>query len=242
MFKTQREDVTDDNLNTNPKPSGCDQRRIMKKWWRDHCSANQNVQPEYEEAPSKIQELQEENEQLRRELSAREEQLREATILPNSIKKETDQETVLKKIGDAVIYIVNIIMSRTQCMTRLFAVKEVIFDNELFGSFAMQKAMKEMATKYARKNIFLPWKVLRSIDLEINGGINYTGVEALRQVEELQKYQQGFLPCRTSIPNCAAELHQLGKNLIPFERVNSDLGEMYQFHYEKLIRQILKTF
>jgi hypothetical protein len=65
-------------------------------------------------------------------------------------------------------------------MTRLYAVKEVIFDNELFGSFAMQQVMKEMATKYARKNIFLPWKVLCSIDLAINGGINYAGVEALR--------------------------------------------------------------
>jgi len=127
-------------------------------------------------------------------------------------------------------------------MTRLYAVKEVIFDNELFGSFAMQQVMKEMATKYARKNIFLPWKVLRSIDLEINGGINYTGVEALRQIEELQKYQQGFLPCRTSIQKCAAEYHQLGQNLIQFEKVNSDLGEIYQFHYEKLIRHILKTF
>jgi hypothetical protein len=152
----------------------------MKKWWRDHCIANQKVQSEYEEAQSKIQELQVENEQQRRELYACKEQLREATTLPSSIKKETNHATVLKKKGDAIIYIVNIIMSRTQCMTRLYAVKEVIFDNELFGSFAMQKVMKEMATKYARKNIFLPWKVLCSIDLAINGGINYAGVEALR--------------------------------------------------------------
>jgi hypothetical protein len=69
----------------------------MKKWWRDHCIANQKVQSEYEEAQSKIQELQVENEQQRRELYACKEQLREATTLPSSIKKETNHATVLKK-------------------------------------------------------------------------------------------------------------------------------------------------
>ena len=123
---------------------------------------------------------------------------------------------MLGKIGDAIIFILNIIMCWTQCMTWLYTVKEVIFDNELFGSFATQKVMKEMITKHARRIFFC--------------------------MQKLQKYQQGFLPCWTSIQNCAAELHQLGQDLITFEKVSSDLGEMYQFHHEKLTRHILSTF
>jgi hypothetical protein len=37
----------------------------------------------------------------------------------------------------------------------LYALKQDIFDNELYGQFATQKVMKEMAAKYARKDIFL---------------------------------------------------------------------------------------
>ncbi len=122
---------------------------------------------------------------------------------------------MLGKIGDAIIFILNIIMCWTQCMTWLYTVKEVIFDNELFGSFATQKVMKEMITKHARRIFFC--------------------------MQKLQKYQQGFLPCWTSIQNCAAELHQLGQDLITSEKVSSDLGEMYQFHHENLTRHILRT-
>jgi len=43
--------------------------------------------------------------------------------------------------------------------------------------------------------------------MEINGGINYTVEALLWQLKELQKYQQGVLPCKTRIQTCAAELH-----------------------------------
>ncbi len=84
--------------------------------------------------------------------------------------------------------------------------------------------MRERSTKYARKNIFLPWKVLKAINLAINGGINFTGLESLRKVEGLEEYQQGFLPARSSVQQCAANLHLLGQSLIPFEKVDCQLG------------------
>jgi hypothetical protein len=101
---------------------------------------------------------------------------------------------MLQLLGDAIMYILSIIMHRTQHITRLRAICTVLFDKELFGAFATQKVEKELSTRFARKYVFLPWKVLRSIDLAINGGINYTGLEALRKVEDLDKYQRGFLP------------------------------------------------
>jgi hypothetical protein len=65
--------------------------------------------------------------------------------------------------------------------------------------------------------------------LAINGGVNFTGIEALKKVEELGNYQWGFLPSQTSLQGCAAKLHELGQDAIPFERVDYHLGEMYQF-------------
>jgi hypothetical protein len=106
---------------------------------------------------------------------------------------------------------------------------EAVFDMEIFGSFQTEKVLKEVSTKYAHKTVFLPCKVLKSVDLAINGGIIFTGVEALRKVEGLADHQRGFLPSRTSIQKCAAQLHDLGQDLIPFGRVASQLGEMVNF-------------
>jgi len=197
---------------------------------------------ENEQLKMQIAQQQDTNEQVMQELVASKALVLDATNGMPFLQKDNNKLSMLEKIGAAILFFVNIIMFRTKNETRVKALKEVIFDKKIYGEVATEKVMKEMTRSYARKNIFLPWRVLRSIDLAINGGINYTGIEALRRVEDLQKHERGILPCRTSIQNCAAELHEVGQNTIPFEKVNCPLGEMYQFHYEKFIRHILKTF
>jgi hypothetical protein len=90
--------------------------------------------------------------------------------------------------------------------------------------------------------LFLPWKVLQSLDLATNGGINYNGLELLRQLESLHDYEQGCLPSRSSVQCCTALLHEVGQLLIPFHKIENELGEMHTFNYEKLVRFILKAF
>ncbi len=149
--------------------------------------------------------------------------------MPPFIKKESDRTSLVKMIGAAILFLFNIIMYHTQPLTRLHALVEAVFEMEIFGSFQTEKVLKEVSTKYARNTVFLPWKVLKSMDLAINGGINFTGVEALRKIEGLADHQRGFLPSRSSIQKCAAQLHDLGQDLIPFGRVASQLGEMVNF-------------
>jgi len=158
------------------------------------------------------------------------------------VKKESNRVSMLKMIGEAILLLLSIIMSRTQSITRVRALYDVIFTNQLYGPVATETVVKEMSKAYARKHIFIAWKVLRSVDMAINGGINFTGVEALRQVENLGRYERGFIPGRSSIQRCAAELHQVGQEIIPFYKVPSELGEMYQSHYEKMVRYVLKMF
>jgi hypothetical protein len=45
-----------------------------------------------------------------------------------------------------------------------------------------------------------------------------------------------------SVQNCAAEVHALGQNLIPIQKVPCSLGEMYQYDYEMMVRYIIKVF
>jgi flagellar biosynthesis regulator FlbT len=243
---------------------GRNNSKIMKKWWRDHrkaikddkeaLAATSDVSAENEANKGRIEELEAENSSKNKaikELELENNRLKaeiESTKLVGikaaglTIKKETDRKSILKMIGDVIVAVMSIIISRTQAVTRVRTLYEVIFTNQLYGPVATEAVVREMSKSYARKHIFVPWKVLQSIDMAINGGINFTGIESLRKVENLDSYERGFLPSRSSVQRCAAELHELGQEKVPFYKVESELGEMYQFHYEKMLRYVLKTF
>jgi hypothetical protein len=158
------------------------------------------------------------------------------------IQKETNRPAMLQMIGSALLFILNIIMHKTQQLTRLRAVIEVVFDKELFGSTSTDHVKREQVRKYCRNTIFLPWKVLQGLDTSINGGINYNGLEILRSVEQLQHYERGCLPSRSSVQRCADELHKLGQKLVPVTKQLCAVGELFAFNYGKMLRFILKTF
>jgi len=50
------------------------------------------------------------------------------------------------------------------------------------------------------------------------------------------------LPSRTSVQKAAYELHQLGQDIIPFSKTESQHGEMFQYVFERFLRFLLKTF
>jgi hypothetical protein len=145
-------------------------------------------------------------------------------------------------IGLALLFILNIIMHKTQQLTRLQAVIEVVFDQELFGSTSTDHVKREQVRKYCRNIIFLPWKVLQCLDTSINGGINYNGLEILWSVEQLQHYERSCLPSRSSVQHCADELHKLGQKLVPVTKQLCAVGELFAFYYAKMLHFILKTF
>jgi hypothetical protein len=77
-----------------------------------------------------------------------------ATGMPPMIKKETEKVSMLRMLGDAILFILNVVMFRTQPITRLRSLCEIIFDNELLGTFATETVLHEVSLKYARKKIF----------------------------------------------------------------------------------------
>jgi hypothetical protein len=122
---------------------------------------------------------------------------------------------MLQMIGAALLFILNVILYKTQQLTHLQAVIEVVFDQELYGSISTDYVKREQGRKYCRNIILLPWKGLQGLDTSINGGINYNGLEILQSVEQLQHYEHSCLPSRSSVQHCADELHKLGQKLVP---------------------------
>ncbi len=78
--------------------------------------------------------------------------------------------------------------------------------------------------------------------MAINGGINYTGLEALRKIEDLEEFERGFLPSRAAVQRSAALLHDFGQTIVPLKKVESTIGEAFEFEYEKMLRYLLKAF
>ncbi len=160
-------------------------------------------------------------------------------------QKISDKKNRVLAVGAAILALLSVLMIRTHPITRLRAVCEAIFDNAIFGIEATKVALSELYKKYffvEQRERFAPWKVLKAIDLSAVGGLNYNGIEALRTVEGLELYERGVLPSRSQIQRASYELHDIGQTLIPFSKKESELGEMFQYDYEKFIRFILKTF
>jgi hypothetical protein len=213
-----------------------DNSAIMKKYWDKQRKLREEEVSEKEAMLLQLSELKQQNKHLTesladcqrccselqsqkdgmmKELISSKAELLRAEGLPPKFHKETNRVSMLQMIGEAILFILNVIMHRTQPHSRLYAIAEVLFERQIFGNIATERVLKDVTHKYTRKNIFVPWRVLRSIDLAINGGINFSGLEALRMVEDLNKHQRGMIPCRTTIQKCANELHQVGQGLIP---------------------------
>jgi hypothetical protein len=80
------------------------------------------------------------------------------------------------------------------------------------------------------------------MDLCLSGSLNYKGAELLRSVEGLGRYQRGIIPSRSQIQRASYELNDFAQEHIPFEKKESNIGEMFAYVYERFLRFILKVF
>jgi hypothetical protein len=161
------------------------------------------------------------------------------------LNKIDDKSNRLLAIGSLLLSFLGIIMKRMHPVTRLRVVIDAVLDKAIFGVAATNQVLSEIYQKYIlpeQKRVFSPWRILFAIDNAIGGSLNYNGIEALRTVECLGRYERGLLPSRSSIQRAAYEMHSLGQQHIPFHKKESALGEVFAFDYELFIRHILKSF
>jgi hypothetical protein len=241
-----------------------DQSLVIKKWWDEKRKAESKLEDEKVALAAEVAALRAEKERLLAEnasleASSHEAEARVQRLLPDAepfvrevenfggLQKITDKATRLHVVGRSLLSLMAVIMKHTHPITRLRTVCHALFGAAIFGAAVTKAVLSEVYKKYIfeeHRSTFAPWRVLRAIDLSPVGGLNFNGVETLRNVEELELYQRGILvlPARSSIQRASYELHDLGQQHIPFHWKQCDLGEVYQFEFEPFIRFILKTF
>ena len=161
------------------------------------------------------------------------------------LKKITDRTALVGVVGSVLVSLMSVLMRKTKPVSRLRVICDALFQNCVFGVEATKTMLSDLYKRFyfqEQRNVFAAWKVLRSIDLSSVGGLNYNGLETLRNVEELERYQRGILPSRSSVQKASYELHDIGQRVIPFEKKQCNIGEMYQYDYERFLRFILKIF
>ena len=159
-----------------------------------------------------------------------------------SSEKVKDRKKLFDVIGRVILSFIGILMKGTHVFSHVRAVADLIFKNELFGAEPTRAVLKEIAAPFIRESVFVPWKILCAMDLSPSGAFNYQGLETLREIEDLENCERGVLPCSSLVKRCAYELHRLGDECIPFKQVNCQLGELFQFDYERILRFMLKVF
>jgi hypothetical protein len=115
-------------------------------------------------------------------------------------------------------------MRHSHPISRLHVITDTLFSKLIFGAEATATVLDEVYEKYIvskQRRIFLPWKILQAIDLTISGSLNFNGVEVMRSVENLGRYERGILPSHSQIQHASYELHRIGQGIIPFERRES---------------------
>jgi hypothetical protein len=117
---------------------------------------------------SEIRTGKEENMQLNTELFSCKAELMKATEQLGSYKglptihKETNKDSILLMVTAVLLHIMNIIMHKTQQVTCLRTLTQIIFQRELFGSVATDRVLHKETKRCCQKILFVPWKVLQS--------------------------------------------------------------------------------
>jgi len=158
------------------------------------------------------------------------------------LKKVIDQGTLIETIGKALLAIMSVLMAFTKPVNRLRVFTKSLFDYCIFGADVTAIVLRGLARTYARTEVYVPWKILKAMDLAPKRCLNYHGIEVLREVEGLDRYEQGMLPSRLSVQKVARKMYDVGQEIIPIIPVDCPLGEMYKFDYKRKLRLILKSF
>ena len=92
----------------------------------------------------------------------------------------------------------------------------------LFGADGyMKQHNSNTATKMARA-IFTPAKVLKMVDNSDQGGCNISGAACYRTIQNLKKYQRGFLFSKSSIVRAANKLEIEAKSINNYKLINEE--------------------
>ena len=104
-------------------------------------------------------------------------------------------------------YFLGLLLKRRKYHTRVNAILEMVFV-ELVAMYPhlIFAPLLLYCRKFLRTYVFKDWKFQKQMDLSPCGGFSYSGLESVRKVEGLEKWEQGAIPSEKTVRNAAEEL------------------------------------
>ena len=140
------------------------------------------------------------------------------------------------------LYLVGLLFERRHYQTRADAIVIMVFEHLLVTYphlfyLPVLKACREFMRQY----VWNAWKIQKAIDLSPCGGLNYSGIESLRTVEELDKWERGCLPSESTIRRSAKALEEYALSLgLEINVKATEYGNVYYFDPATLLRIIVE--
>ena len=103
----------------------------------------------------------------------------------------------------------------------------------------MKDRDKKVATKMTRA-VFSPPKVLRKTDKSEEGSYNISGAACFRSIQQLKKYERGFLFSKSSIVRAANQLEVHAKTIIDWDLIKEE-GEAERVEYKNFSKVLVET-
>ena len=88
---------------------------------------------------------------------------------------------------------------------------------------------------FLRREVFLPWRFQRTIDLEGSGGLNYQCLNSIRAgVERLKRNEVGLIPEASTVAQAAKllEKHAADDHQLSIEEFANSHGPNFRFNLE----------
>ena len=146
-----------------------------------------------------------------------------------------NKKLICKMESKDISFFVNHALKNMRVHKRAELVMDMVMSGDLFGEKGVQ-ASKEIVRKEVRKK-FTAWKLCMARDTAHQGCLNLQGIEAVRQVEELENRERGMMPSKSSVWREGDELlREVGYPLFDIQHEETELGEVVKLGFEGVLR------
>ena len=161
--------------------------------------------------------------------------------IPKSVGRKENAMTLADHVRNLVEDSVSRLSNDSLGSQTLFKeLTTMLLDPSLHGGQSLRCAY-DVFRSYVRKHVFTPFEILRQMDLR-GGGLNYSNIEVLRNVEtQGRPWQRTLLPSTSVLQDCARQVEEYGQNFCPYRMIRNknDGSEGFAFRAADVMVAIL---
>ena len=129
------------------------------------------------------------------------------------------------------------VMKRKHNSTKAKMLVDAIFNGNLLNG-AVAAMVKERMRDYIRQ-LFRPWRIVKSGDVAAVGAFKSSTINALRDV--IDEKEEDLFPSVSTVSRVRSMLDRYGSEVIGWRKENTKYGEVFYLHFEKALRHLLRA-